>query len=360
MAVLKIQEFIREHRNWEQLLEEPPYSLKIKRKGDLIMFNYNQYLSQPCDIVNEARGLILDEANDFKVIRYGFYRFYNVGEAGAAQVDFSKCIYEEKIDGTLVMFYWYNGKWHASTRATFDATDIDETELHCFAPLIAQAMKNTGVSTDDFDKDYTYVFELVSPESRVCVLYTGTALYYLMERNNITFEERYEPKPQYCCPCTWTFNSLKEAQKTLEGMRGDWFEGYVAREGTKRVKVKNLNWLELHHTINFFMSKTNMMDFIRNNDGDLDEILAYFPERKAAICEMRDKYHRLLEFARKLDAENYAERFPVKKDFVLYVQQFYPEEEWCIFFGAYQKRGESIVKNFSTNKLLRLLEMGEW
>ena len=106
--MLKIQEFILENPNWEDLLSRAPYNLKIKWKDSLVMFNYIQGVSRPCDIVNEARGLILDSSNGFKVVRMSFYRFYNYGEPGAATIDTNAMCAIEKIDGSLIIFYYYN------------------------------------------------------------------------------------------------------------------------------------------------------------------------------------------------------------------------------------------------------------
>ena len=72
--MLFIQEFIQNHPDtWEQRLSEVPYALKIKRSpfadGRYVMFNYNMLESDSYNlIVAEARGLVLDSENDFKIV----------------------------------------------------------------------------------------------------------------------------------------------------------------------------------------------------------------------------------------------------------------------------------------------------
>ena len=45
MKQLKLIEFIKDHNNWEELLQQEPYCLKIKRDNNYIIFNYNQIMS---------------------------------------------------------------------------------------------------------------------------------------------------------------------------------------------------------------------------------------------------------------------------------------------------------------------------
>ena len=106
--MLKIQEFIQNHPDtWEQRLSEASYALKIKRSpfadGRYVMFNYNMLESDNYDpIVAEARGLVLDSENDFKIVRKGFNRFFNYGEGPAAKIDWSTASATLKEDGTLL------------------------------------------------------------------------------------------------------------------------------------------------------------------------------------------------------------------------------------------------------------------
>ena len=40
--LMEVQKFILDHENWKELLENPPYCLKITVEGTLILFNYSQ------------------------------------------------------------------------------------------------------------------------------------------------------------------------------------------------------------------------------------------------------------------------------------------------------------------------------
>lgn len=75
---LKLIDFIKEHADWEVLLSQAPYFLKISRDQkfgrNLIMFKYSQEDSDLSnDIVKECRGIILDE-DTFEPISVPYFK----------------------------------------------------------------------------------------------------------------------------------------------------------------------------------------------------------------------------------------------------------------------------------------------
>lgn len=99
---LEIQKFLRNTPNGIVELEAR-YAIKAKRHGEynnLVLFKYNQ-IDSPFheEIVQEARGIILDEANNWNVVCYTFKKFWNVFEPLAAKIDWSTAVIQEKVDG---------------------------------------------------------------------------------------------------------------------------------------------------------------------------------------------------------------------------------------------------------------------
>ena len=108
--MLKIQEFISKHKNWERMLSEKPYCLKISRDCGVVGFMYNMLESDFSEkIVQEARGLWLYE-DTFEVACHSFDKFFNYGEEHAAKLDWDTVEVQEKIDGSL-MKLWFNWVW---------------------------------------------------------------------------------------------------------------------------------------------------------------------------------------------------------------------------------------------------------
>ena len=98
--MLEIVKFIKQNENWQELLANPPYCLKIKQEGQFFLFYYNQLSSDfTNEIVKECRGVILD-STDWTVARYAFKKFFNADEPNCdVKIDWASAVVSEKIDG---------------------------------------------------------------------------------------------------------------------------------------------------------------------------------------------------------------------------------------------------------------------
>lgn len=366
--MLKTVEFIINNSNWEQLIQSDPYCIRIKRKDNLIMFNYTQGISQPCEIVNECRGLILDESDNFKVIRYGLYRFYNYGEPGAATIDSNSMQVIEKVDGSLIMFYYYNNIWHSSTRNSFDSYDaeIGDTKI-TFAELIDRAIAYQNIDVESFDKNLTYVFEIVSPESRLIVDYHDkTRMYFLMARDRNTLEE-VVPDEYYTFlkPETYDIKTVEDAVEFVSKFDGKDFEGVVVKDAyNNRLKVKNVNYLKMHKMYaNGRLNYESALEMILN--GEDSEYLSYFPESKHVFDFVRDKRDKMISCAKELDNLHLSECWTRKqfaetlKEFSAaqkYIKQLVPlyANNKALAFKAYDEKAEEWVRSLSANRFVKM------
>ena len=96
----KLGAFCAEHDNWQELLTQEPYCLKIKEDGDYIMFSYDQIRSNfNIELVREARGIIFRAGEwEYPACR-AFDKFFNYGESNAADIDWNTAFVTEKVDG---------------------------------------------------------------------------------------------------------------------------------------------------------------------------------------------------------------------------------------------------------------------
>ena len=103
-----------------------PLAIKARRHAQypqLVCFKYNQRLSPMADAaVQEARGLILDEDDNWNVVSMSFTKFFNLEEQLAAEIDWDSAVVEEKLDGSLMSLYWYDGAWQVQSSGTADAS----------------------------------------------------------------------------------------------------------------------------------------------------------------------------------------------------------------------------------------------
>lgn len=290
MKMLKIIEFIKSHKNWNELLVNPPYSLNIKEKENLVLFNYSQIATDASiPLTKEARGLIL-EKNNWNVICYGFNRFFNIGETNAAQIDWESAFATSKEDGTLFFLYYYNDDWHVKTRSTFDAKD---------APLENGRFKNYKELFDymisfypkfnfsKLNKKYTYCLEGCSQFNKIVIDYPEVKLFHILTRNNETFEEINEdigiPKPAYY------YLENKEDYQNFVSSMGKNREGIVVQDKfNRRVKIKTEHYFMLHYLTNkVVLTLRRTISLIRKND--YEEILAYFPHYRPWVEEVKEK-----------------------------------------------------------------------
>ena len=347
MKELEIVQLIKNNSNWKEILQNKPYSLMIAEKDNLILFYYT-LPSEPCEIVNEARGLIL-EKDTWKVIRYGLYRFYNLGERGVAELDKDSIYATEKIDGSLVMFYYYDG-WHISTRKAFDADDK-------FGTLIRQAMQKQKIDFAELNKEYTYVFELVSPENTIVIPYSETKLYFLMCRDNQTLEE-VPDNHDWIRPQVYSVRSLDEMIAFVSKYEWDELEGVVLQDKYhQRIKLKNMNWVRAHKLLGSVSVRSVLEMILTGEDG---EFLSYFPEYKQMFDEVQSAYQKLLQYAEEADNADYDVTYPERKEFAEMVKQKELTPAYAnLLFCAYTHKAKNFIENLGSSAVSKFPDFFE-
>ena len=289
--MLSIQKFIRENPdNWERLLAAAPYHLKIVEWKDqgLFGFHYRMGISDFSEeIVQEARGLILDKNAD--VVAYPFKKFFNSEEPLAAEIDWNSAFSTFKIDGSLIIVFYYHG-WQVATSSGRNASEAplgNSFTFHNFRELFGAAATNSNFDFDRLDPRYTYCFELVSKYNKVVINYDMPELYHIFSRNNLTLEEELIDigvrKPK-----RFDFNSKRDYQELIRRMEDDdSVEGIVVQDKYfNRVKMKTQSYVRRHYLRqNDCWSKRTMIEAILR--GETGEVLSYYPEYKGAFAEIK-------------------------------------------------------------------------
>jgi hypothetical protein len=341
---MKLVKFIKSHNDWEDLLQREPYFLEIKRDNGFILFKYNTLASDfSNEIVQEARGVILKE-DTMEVVCYPFTKFFNVGEPNVAEIDWDSAKVQEKIDGSLMKLWFCEGIWRISTNSNINAFN---------APLYDQSMfKNFGelfVSIFDGDilpmlnKNYTYMFELVSPYNKVVIDYPKIKLYHIGTRDNKTEKELdidigIEKPKLYDLK---TEEDTKLAASKLPFSE----EGYVVVDKDyHRAKIKSPKYIHAHAIKNNGVITTKrILSMIIN--GDDKEFLAYYPEYKndfSRVQRMYLKYKKHLAEAQK-KIEDLSERILDRKEFAKELMEILPEDS-DMGFALYDRKTTNWVE----------------
>lgn len=346
---------MKKNSNWEELLSNPPYSLKIRRKDNLILFNYSQIESDPSnEIVKEARGTIIEDGT-FRPICVGFKRFYNIDESYAAKIDWNSAIATSKEDGTLFFIYWYNNKWHIKTRSTFDAEDalMDNVKFANFRELFDYLISfYPNFSYEKLNKNYVYCLEGCSNFNRVVIEYNTPCLFHLMTRDMSTLQEIDTeigiPKPQM-----YNLNNEAEYRQLVADMpKGH--EGIVVRDAAgQRVKIKTLLYFEMHRARNNgVLTLERAVDLILQNDHH--EFLSYFPEYTNYFNSLEAVINGVFNIAKAWDNTNFREKWEeqfservARKQFAQNFATQMAGGLQALAFKSYDKSGERWLKSLT-------------
>jgi hypothetical protein len=313
---MKIIEFIKSNPNWRELLVAEPYNLIINDDGGFIMLKYSQMNSDfNNEMVRECRGLILDSS--FAPVCVPFYKFGNYGESYAAEIDWDTAVVEEKVDGSLIKLWNYNGSWIVSTNGTIFAHKAgvgaqetrDSAIIKNYRDLFQAAADNAGLKIESLNPRYTYMFELVSPYNRVIVPYNEIDLYHIGTRDRVLLAETDVDigvkKPKiYNCDSLFSLIQMASQLKYSE-------EGYVVRDKDyNRIKVKSPAYVAVSHFISG-MNDKRLIDLIKT--GESDEFLSYFPEYKSAIDGFIGRINNIADYLNgiiqtQIDGKEYASR----------------------------------------------------
>jgi hypothetical protein len=291
----KLGEFCATHANWEALLSAEPFNIKIKRADDFVIFNYNQLSSDfTNEIVREARGIIFVEGEWEHPVCHAFDKFGNYGESYVPDIDWSTVTVSEKIDGSIMKLWFYNNRWIVSTNGNIYAKDatVPDIRKENFEELFWDGIIRNLVKVrypggvagwlKDLNPDYTYIFEMVSPYTRVVILYEQTNTYFLGARNNITNQQvgcdaesakllnvDIFPAPELY-PMQ-TFDQISSAANALPWDE----EGFVCYDKNfNRCKIKSPRYVLAHFARNNnVITRKHLIDVILR--GEMAEFMIY-------------------------------------------------------------------------------------
>lgn len=284
------------HDNWEELLTQEPYNLKISEDGPYVMFKYNQLTSDFNNpMVREARGIIFRRDDWSHPVCWPFMKFGNYGESYVPELDWDTAFVSEKVDGSLIKVWW-DGDWNISTNGTIDAFKADLGDVRVanfgeyFINTLLQYYNNSTEFYGTLDEDKTYMFELVGPYNRVVVPYEQPDLYFLGARNKYTGEE-FNCSPliagalsmgRFKLPKQYPFNTLEHCIKITENFPWD-AEGVVACDAQfNRVKIKSPAYVMAHFARNNnVINRKHLINVILTNE--VEEFLCYAADYKEEL-----------------------------------------------------------------------------
>lgn len=325
-----INDVIRNGEDPFPILQAEPYCLKMSIKGNLLMLKYDQVRSDFSNsMVQECRGVIFEKeaSGQYSLVCYPMGKFFNYGEINAYQPDVSKLTFMEKVDGSIIKFYWNDGGWKIATNGTIDARTADSRVVGTnFYDLVMEIIGDEVAFrkfTMCMSISFTYMFELIHPKARVVVDYgEKKELVYLGCRNIFTEYEFsandgnnvFEEFPFVRVPKTFpiTLENLDTLQSIADEYNesGVAFEGFVCTEHrnglvTGRVKIKSPRYLTYHRLTGGSVYNAMMRIVL---DNEVEEFKAYLTNLPFYVQdifnETKEKYDAFVK-----QAEIYIEKY---------------------------------------------------
>jgi len=349
------------------------FGIEISEYQDRVVLNYNQiesYSNRFHPLVRECRALILS-LPDFNVMARSFDRFFNFGEdPNSNSFPILNASVFSKEDGSLISVYWDGEKWCSASRKMAFGEGGTVRQGFQFSDIFRQCISENGNSLNDIfkhcNKEWTYVFEMVSPITRVVKSYTQYAAFLINVRNNINGIEHWkydelseislQIKGNVKFPEIYKFSSFEEIisqAKELPAMD----EGYVCVteiDGkTWRLKIKNPSYLAIAHLRGDGVVSDKRAALLVY-EQDHEEYLSMFPEDREYFQPLILGYERMID-----EIESSWEKFKdieSQKDFALSIQNI-PGKN--ILFQMRKKNGGPIHEHLGVmteQAKVRLLE----
>lgn len=298
-----LQKFIKGNpNNWKQLLEDK--HIRIKEDEHFYIFNYGIGADFFDIVVRNCRGIILDK-DDFSVACYPFDKFGNYGEPYVDKIDWQTARVQEKLDGSIIKCFWnkYTNEWQWSTNGVIDARNCDSNSIKSktFYDIIQKADNLKDINFDNLDKTKTYIFELTGPENQIVVKYDKIHLYHIGTRSNITSEE-FNDDIRIEKPKEYPIHNFEDCLKAVEELNKTdvvEHEGFVVVDvNWNRIKVKNAEYLMMHHLANdgqLVTNKSKILELLQSDDFNEEEILKQYPYYKEVFDYYRSEIERVYQ-----------------------------------------------------------------
>lgn len=217
------------------------------------------------DVTLQCRGLVVDRGGN--IVARPFRKFFNDTEHDEGEIPWHlPCEITEKVDGSLLIVFFYCGKWHVITRGSWTSSQAVE----------GGRILSDQIGFGSLSGGLTYLFEVVYPENRIVCDYGDRREVVLLGAVDTVSGEQYSasvfPKlnPVRTLPMSTDVRSLRS-------IITDDQEGYVVRFANGfRAKVKGDRYLELHRIMSGITAR---MVWERLSTGQLlDDVTAMVDE----------------------------------------------------------------------------------
>ena len=259
----------------------------------LSIYNYSrtcQYENKWDNITKSCRGLILDK--DGNVIAKSFDKFFNLEEHSTEEIPNEDFEVYEKLDGSLGILFWYQGKWILASKGSF----VSEQALK------GKQILNSKYSVEPIPKGYTTLLEIIYPENRIVCNYGDDEVLVVLSMisnasgKELDYDSLLKINEETGLPVVKKYDGIQD-YKTLKSLISKDREGYVVRfRNGFRMKIKGEEYVRLHRILTGF-SNVDIWEYLKD-DKNLDELLDRVPDEfdswvRNTIKDIKTEYEKL-------------------------------------------------------------------
>jgi hypothetical protein len=275
--------------------EHAIWTTQHKKYPELLLFKYDMIEAKfDNPMVCECRGIILNSKN-WSVVSRSYDKFFNAGEGLAAPIDWHTARVQEKVDGSLVVLYWYDNAWRVQTSGTPDASGEVSGWKFTFEELFWKVWNELGYRLPSGPSNLCYAFELCTPYNKVIVQHKKNRLVLhgvRSTRGNNYKIDQFAKDYNWECVKSLSLRTLEDIMEMCKLLDPVEQEGCVVVDAYwRRIKIKTPQYVALAH-MRDGMGTKRMLELIRSNESS--EFLSYFPEWTDLYHFVKDKYEELV------------------------------------------------------------------
>lgn len=261
----------------------------------LSIYNYTrktQYEKLWDNITKSCRGLVLD--NQGNVIAKSFDKFFNMEEHKPEEIPNEDFEVYEKLDGSLGILFWYQGKWIMCSKGSFTSS---------------QSIKGRQILDEKYDvhpipKGYTTLVEIIYPENRIVCDYGDDEMLVVLSMINnsngkeLDYDSLLKINEVTKMPVVKKYDGVQDYRLLKSSISKD-KEGYVVKfRNGLRMKVKGEDYVYLHRLLTEF-SNVDIWEYLKDKK-DLNSLLERVPDEfdswvKNTVKDLVIKYENILK-----------------------------------------------------------------